>query len=238
MSNTSELLGNQNALAHYLGERNVEKDIVEGYRDFLQQVHNGSLFQAISIPVAISYGTDNSNYPREESDTVFALLSANYPLFKSTVTVEDVDLHGEPSAEDQTTTRTLKLVASRIITMSGALFVPGSSISDIKAVDSFTLGSNERIRNRLDGSVGELDDTDVFMYGHTVAVGEGAIVGKILDRLSMEGVEENLLTLNALRKLLLLSGVTLTKDGVNKDLYRAMYEALKFTESVNKLKQN
>lgn len=236
MSNTSEPLGNQSALAHYFGERNIEAGIAEGYRDLLQQVHDGSTFEA--IPVAISYGTDYGNYPREESDTVFALLSANYPFFNSIVTVEDVDLTGEPSKDDQTTTRTLQLVAPRIITMSGALFVPNSSISDIKAVDSFTLGSNEQTRNRLDGSVGELDDTDVFMYDHTVAVGEGAIVGKILDRLSRESVEENLGTLNALRKLLLLSGLTLTKSDSTKALNQAMYDALKFTESVKKLKQS
>lgn len=235
MADTVEVLGNESALAHHFGTRDIQVGIVEGYQNLINQI--GSETQPGDIPIAISYGTDFSNYPREESDTVFALLSRKRPLFKSVVTTEEIELPGQPSEKERITTRTLLLVAPKILTMSGALFTPNSTISDIEAVNSFTLGRTEDAQSEFSEVSSNIYDADVFMYDHTVAVGLEAIVQKLVDRFLYEITESNLSTALACREIFVRCGLTQQMQDLSGRLSRVINDAVNFADSIKRLKQ-
>ncbi len=236
MVGTVEILGNKDAVQHYLGSGDVQTTIEEGCKELVNLV--GNVPHTTDIPIAISYGTEHSNYPGQESETVFAMVNGRNPLFRATVTTEEVELPGEPTDKEIVTTRTLQLVAPRIITMTGALFIPGSTIRDIKIASTFSLGRIEETQDEQGAPVYNTHEDDVFMFDRTLAVGERAIARLIRERVFREGMGDSLETILACREIFAHCDITLQNHRLAMVLSHAMYDATRFADSINTLKQS
>lgn len=230
MAGTAEVIGNETALAHHFGDRDVDSRIADGYQALMNQI--GACNSPTDIPVAISYGVEEGDrdFDGQESKTVFAMVDGRNPLFRSVVTTEEISLPGDPTDKEVITTRTLQLVAPKIITMSGALFIPSTRISDIREIVSpFSLGYIEETQSELGAPVYSTYRSDVFMYNYTLAVGGVAVASKLIDRLLREKTGDSLETALSCREIFTRAGVSFS--GIS----RVIYSAMNFTDSLKSL---